>query len=70
MRITHKKAIDKQKLGAAQRDLDCKRAFAAAEMKELRQRREAAGAKPGEGRVGGWHRGAGRTLQCRNGLLG
>ena len=58
MRITHKKAIDKQKLGAAQRDLDCKRAFAAAEMKELRQRREAAGAKPGEGRVGGWHRDA------------
>ena len=58
MRITHKKTVDKQKLGAAQKELDSAREFAAAEMKELRQRREAAGAKPGEGRVGGWHRDA------------
>ena len=58
MRITHKKTVDKQALGAAQADMDRKRAFVAEEMKELRQRREAAGAKPGEGRVGGWHRDA------------
>lgn len=58
MRITHKKTVDKQALGAAQADMDRKRAFAAAEMKELREQRKAAGAKPGEGRIGGWHRDA------------
>lgn len=55
MRITTKKGVDRQKAGAAQKSLDRARAFAAAEMKELRERRKAAGAKPGEGRVGGWH---------------
>lgn len=55
MRIKSKPTVDRQKLGAAQKHLDDARAFAASEMKELRQRREAAGAKKGEGRVGGWH---------------
>ena len=55
MRITTKKTIDRQKAGAAQASLDQARAYAAAEMKELRERRRAAGAKKGEGRVGGWH---------------
>jgi hypothetical protein len=55
MRIAHKKTVDRQKLGAAQKRLDAARKFAAAEMRELRERRGAAGAKRGEGRVGGWH---------------
>ena len=55
MRITHKKTVDRQKLGAAQKSLDAARAVAAEEMKTLREQRRAAGAKPGEGRVGGWH---------------
>ena len=58
MRITHKKTIDRQATGAAQKRLDDARAFAAKEMQELRERRKAVGAKPGEGRVGGWHRDA------------
>lgn len=58
MRITHKKTVDRQAVGAAQKRLDAAREFAAKEMKELRERREAVGAKPGEGRVGGWHRDA------------
>ena len=53
MRITHKKTIDRQATGAAQKRLDDARAFAAKEMQELRERRKAVGAKPGEGRVGG-----------------
>jgi len=55
MTIKHKKTVDRQKLGAAQKRMDAARAFAAAEMKELRERRAAAGAKHGEGRTGGWH---------------
>lgn len=55
MRIAHKRTVDRAAVGAAQRRLDAARAFAAAEMKDLRARREAAGAKPGEGRIGGWH---------------
>ena len=55
MRITHKKTVDRQKLGAAQKSLDAARAVAAEEMKTLREQRRAVGAKPGEGRVGGWH---------------
>jgi len=58
MRITHKNTIDRQATGAAQKRLDTARAFAAKEMQELRERRKAVGAKPGEGRVGGWHRDA------------
>ena len=58
MRITHKKTVDRQAVGAAQAEMDRARAFAAAEMKDLRARREASGAKKGEGRVGGWHRAA------------
>lgn len=58
MRITHKKTVDRQATGAAQASMDRKRAFVAKEMQELRARRKAAGAKPGEGRVGGWHRDA------------
>ena len=55
MRITQKRTVDKQLLGAAQKKLDAARATAAAEMKTLREKRRAAGAKKGEGRVGGWH---------------
>ena len=58
MRIKVKKGVDRVAVGAAQAELDAKRAFAAKEMQELRERRKAVGAKPGEGRVGGWHRDA------------
>jgi len=58
MRIAVKKGVDRQALGAAQKRMDAARATAAAEMKDLRERRKAAGAKPGEGRTGGWHRDA------------
>lgn len=50
-----RRAPDKALLGKVQKRLDASRAMAAAEMKELRERRKAAGAKKGEGRVGGWH---------------
>jgi len=56
MRITSTKGVDRQFVWKAQKRMDAARAMAAAEMKELRQRREAVGAKKGEGRVGGWHR--------------
>lgn len=58
MIIKEKKGIDRELTGAAQAALDRKREFAAKEMAELRERRKVAGAKPGEGRVGGWHRDA------------
>lgn len=53
-----KRTVDKQAVGRAQARLDAARAFAAKEMKELRERRKAVGAKAREGRVGGWHRDA------------
>ena len=55
MRITTKRTVDKQLLGAAQKRLDAARASAATEMKSLREQRKAAGAKKGQGRIGGWH---------------
>ena len=58
MRIKVKKGTDRAAVGAAQKRLDRAREFAAKEMQELRERRKAVGAKPGEGRVGGWHRDA------------
>lgn len=58
MRITHKKTVNKQLVGKAQAKLDAARAYAAKEMADLRAQRKAIGAKPGEGRVGGWHRDA------------
>ena len=58
MKIKIKKGVDRQAVGAAQKRLDRAREFAAKEMQELRERRKAVGAKPGEGRVGGWHRDA------------
>lgn len=58
MRITSKAGVDKAKIGAEQASMDAKRAFVAKEMKELRAQRKAAGAKAGEGRIGGWHRDA------------
>ena len=58
MRIKHKPTVDRQATGAAQKRLDRAREFAAKEMQDLRERRKAVGAKPGEGRVGGWHRDA------------
>lgn len=58
MVIKHKKTVDKQVVGRVQKHLDSAREFAAAEMKELRAKREAVGAKKGEGRIGGYHRDA------------
>lgn len=58
MRITSKKTVDKQAVGRAQAKLDAARAYAAKEMSDLRAKRKALGIKPGEGRVGGWHRDA------------
>ena len=55
MRITHKRTVDRELLGAAQKKLDAARATAAAEMKTLKEQRKAVGAKKGQGRVGGWH---------------
>lgn len=58
MEIKTKPTVDKQKLGFMQHKLDQARADAAAAMKDLRAQRQAVGAKPGEGRVGGWHESA------------
>lgn len=58
MRITSKPTVDRQALGRAQKKMDAARQFAAKEMAELRAQRKASGAKPGEGRVAGWHRDA------------
>lgn len=58
MRIASKPGIDRQRIGAEQAAMDAKRAYVAKEMKTLREQRKAAGAKAGQGRVGGWHRDA------------
>ena len=55
MRIAVKNGPDKQAYGKIQKHLDAARAENAAAMKELREQRKAAGAKRGEGRVGGVH---------------
>lgn len=58
MRITQKKTVSSEVVGKCQAHLNQCRATAAAEIKTLREKRRAAGAKKGEGRVGGWHRDA------------
>ena len=49
------KTTNTESLGRARKEMETAKAETAAAMKDLAARREAAGAKPGEGRVGGVH---------------
>lgn len=67
MKITQKRTVDKQLLGHAQKRMDAQKEYSYREMMKLAEKRKAVGARKGEGRTGGLHKGIVYSLVAQYG---